>query len=120
MRDTALCMIMITISGMAARRVTAVEELAPRRTWAGMEIMRASEMDGTRYAWPAAAIGKFPSREAWTTSWTPWLNGWFRSYRRKRRQLLKHSYKSRSFFFFADSMGSIYHGADHSPICYED
>jgi len=58
-----VCTIMITISGMPARRVTALEELTPRRTWAGMEIMRASEMDGTRYAWPAAAIGKFPSRE---------------------------------------------------------
>jgi hypothetical protein len=42
-----VCTIMITISGMPARRVTALEELTPRRTWAGMEIMRASEMDGT-------------------------------------------------------------------------
>jgi hypothetical protein len=42
------------------------------------------------------------------------------SCRRERWQPQKPRTKSRSFVFFADLMGSIYHGADQLPICYED
>jgi hypothetical protein len=42
-----------------------------------MAVMRTAEMDRARHAWPAAAIGKFPSREIGPPHGTspPWPKG---------------------------------------------